>query len=286
MLCEHLVLKVVVIICAKSEEDLVFLFAPLFVSLLPCWSVIMAETASGESPELLVDVQGDSRDWLEALALAGWLLQLKGEWLSSSLVGAHNRPKWGCISQVLKEEILLTPLHLMAVVKKGKISPFLAVASICTQWNRQYKWWDFALLFTFVTLGSLYWGTMFSTVDRFGSGLLCFFEIWKIGESGVFDVFFSDFDILEHSLTRGCIRKEVCWVILVPRVDNFLQNHDELYSRKNSSPGKRKMIHRLVKEKREHSISKWNKGVWLRTWINLSWQFKCKQAHESARLAT
>ena len=98
--------------------------------------------------------------------------------------------------------------------------------------------------------------------------------------------FFSDFDILEDSLTRGCIRKEVCWVILVPRVDNFLQNHDELYSRKNSSPGKRKMIYRLVKEKREHSISKWNKGVWLRTWINLSWQFKCKQAHESARLAT
>ena len=286
MLCEHLVLKVVVIICAKSEEDRFFLFAPLFVSLLPCWSVLMAETASGESPELLVDVQGDSGDWLEALALAGWLLQLKGEWLSSSLVGAHNRPKWGCISQVLKEEILLTPLHLMAVVKKGKISPFLAVASICTQWNRQYKWWDFALLFTFVTLGSLYWGTMFSTVDRFGSGLLCFFEIWKIGESGVFDVFFSDFDILEHSLTRGCNRKEVCWVILVPRVDNFLQNHDELYSRKNSSPGKRKMIYRLVKEKREHSISKWNKGVWLRTWINLSWQFKCKQAHESARLAT
>ena len=36
MLCEHLVLKVVVIICAKSEKDLFFLFAPLFVSLLPC----------------------------------------------------------------------------------------------------------------------------------------------------------------------------------------------------------------------------------------------------------
>ena len=144
--------------------------------------------------------------------------------------------------------------------------------------------------FHFRDLGvPIYGGTMFSTVDRFGSGLLCFLEIWKIGETGLFDVFFfffSDFDILEDSLTRGRIRKEVCWVILVPRVDNFLQNHDELYSRKNSSPGKRKMIHRLVKEKREHSISKWNKGVWLRTWINLSWQFKCKQAHESARLAT
>ena len=65
--------------------------------------------------------------------------------------------------------------------------------------------------FHFRDLGvPIYGGTMFSTVDRFGSGLLCFFEIWKIGESGVFDVFFSDFDILEHSLTRGCIRKEVC----------------------------------------------------------------------------
>ena len=35
------------------------------------------------------------------------------------------------------------------------------------------------------------------------------------------------------------------------------------------------MIHRLVKEKREHLIS--NKGVWLRTWINLSWQLKCNR---------
>ena len=34
---------------------------------------------------------------------------------------------------VVKEGILVTPLHLIAVVKKGKISPFLAVASICTQ---------------------------------------------------------------------------------------------------------------------------------------------------------
>lgn len=66
-------------------------------SLFPCWSVIIAETATGESPELLVDVQGDSRDWREALALAGWLLQLEGEWLSSSLFGAHNRLKWGCM---------------------------------------------------------------------------------------------------------------------------------------------------------------------------------------------
>ena len=223
MLCEHLVLKVVVTICAKSEEDLFFLFAPLFVSLLPCWSVLMAETASGESPELLVDVQGDSGDWLEALALAGWLLQLKGEWLSSSLVGAHNRPKWGCISQVLKEEILLTPLHLMAVVKKGKISPFLAVASICTQWKLQYKWWDFAL--SFVTLPSILGDNVFNRWQIW----LCFFEIWKIGETGVFDV-------LEDSLTTGRIRIEVCWVILVPRVDNFLQNHDELCLGKNSSP--------------------------------------------------
>ena len=147
----------------------------------------MAETASGESPELLVDVQGDSGDWLEALALAGWLLQLKGEWLSSSLVGAHNRPKWGCISQVLKEEILLTPLHLMAVVKKGKISPFLAVASICTQWKLQYKWWDFAL--SFVTLPSILGDNVFNRWQIW----LCFFEIWKIGESGVFDVFFFRF---------------------------------------------------------------------------------------------
>ena len=197
MLCEHLVLKVVVIICAKSEEDLVFLFAPLFVSLLPCWSVIMAETASGESPELLVDVQGDSRDWLEALALAGWLLQLKGEWLSSSLVGAHNRPKWGCISQVLKEEILLTPLHLMAVVKKGKISPFLAVASICTQWNRQYKWWDFALLFTFVTLGSLYMGGQcFQPLTDLTAGSFVFSRFGKLVRPASLMFFFFFFPIL------------------------------------------------------------------------------------------
>ena len=37
------------------------------------------------------------------------------------------------------------------------------------------------------------------------------------------------------------------------------------------------MIHRLVKEKREHLISRCNKGVWLRTWINLSWQLKCNR---------
>ena len=40
---------------------------------------------------------------------------------------------------VVKEGILVTPLHFIAVVKKGKISPFLAVASICTQWKLQYK---------------------------------------------------------------------------------------------------------------------------------------------------
>ena len=174
---------------------------------------------------------------------------------------------------VVKEGILVTPLHLIAVVKKGKIAPFLAVASICTQWKLQYKWWDFAL--SFVTLPSILGDNVFNRWQIW----LCFFEIWKIGETGVFDV-------LEDSLTRGRIRTEVCWVTLVPRVDNFLQNHDELCSGKNSLPGKRKMIHRLVKEKREHSISKCNKGVWLRTWINFSWQLKCKQARGSAWLAT
>ena len=34
---------------------------------------------------------------------------------------------------VVKEGIVGTPLHLIAVVKKGKIASFLAVASICTQ---------------------------------------------------------------------------------------------------------------------------------------------------------
>ena len=68
-------------------------------SLFPCWSVIIAETASGESPELLVDVQGDSWDWREALALAGWLLQLEGEWLSRSLFGAHNRLNEGACGE-------------------------------------------------------------------------------------------------------------------------------------------------------------------------------------------
>ena len=115
---------------------------------------------------------------------------------------------------VVKEGILVTPLHLIAVVKKGKISPFLAVASICTQWKLQYKWWDFAL--SFVTLPSILGDNVFNRWQIW----LRFFEIWKIGETGVFDV-------LEDSLTRGRIRIEVCWVILVPRVDNFLQNHDE-----------------------------------------------------------
>ena len=37
------------------------------------------------------------------------------------------------VAQVLKKEILLTSWHLMAVVRKGKISPVHAVASNCTQ---------------------------------------------------------------------------------------------------------------------------------------------------------
>ena len=74
--------------------------------------------------------------------------------LRFSLFGAHNRPNWGCVAQVLKEEILLTSWHLMAV-RKGKISPVHAVASNCTQWKRQCEWWNFALFFTFVTLPSI-----------------------------------------------------------------------------------------------------------------------------------
>ena len=106
---------------------------------------------------------------------------------------------------VVKEGILGTPLYLIAVVKKGKISPLGD-----NVFNRWQIW-------------------------------LCFFEIWKIGETGVFDV-------LEDSLTRGRIRIEVCWVILVPRVDNFLQNHDEPCSGKILHQGSVKWSIGLLKK--------------------------------------
>ena len=45
-------------------------------------------------------------------------------------VQRSQQAKLGCVSQALKEGILLTSWHLMAVVRKGKIS--VSAASNCT----------------------------------------------------------------------------------------------------------------------------------------------------------
>ena len=133
--------------------------------------------------------------------------------LRFALFGAHKRPNWGCIAQFLKEGILLTSWHLMAVVSKGKISPLHAVASNCMQWKRQCKWWNVALFFTFVTLPAGSFG-----FSRFG----------KIGPARPSTpaslMFFPDFEIYKKSQMRSRIWKEVCWQILVLRVNNYPQN--------------------------------------------------------------
>ena len=60
--------------------------------------------------------------------------------------------------------------------------------------------------------------------------------------------------------SQSCALKKLHDIIVSPIADliegNELTFHDELCSRKEFSPGMRKMIHRLVKVKREGSISK------------------------------
>ena len=135
--------------------------------------------------------------------------------LRFSLLGAHNRPIWGYLAQFLKEGILLTSWYFMVVVKKGKISSVHTVASNCTQWKRQYEgcrlYWESVQLLTALAAGSL-------GFSRFG----------KIGQPHPSKLaslmFFPYFEIFEKSQMRGRIRKYVCWHILIPRVNNFLQN--------------------------------------------------------------
>ena len=97
----------------------------------------------------------------------------------SSLFGAHIRPNWGCRC-CLKKEILLTSWHLMAVVRKGKISPVHAVASNRTQWKRQCKWWNFALFFTFETLSSILGVTLFNCWQLWRRAPLIFRDLEKL----------------------------------------------------------------------------------------------------------
>ena len=133
------------------------------------------------------------------------------------------------VAQVLKKEILLTSWHLMAVVRKGKISPVHAVASNRTQWKRQCKWWNFALFFTFETLSSILGVTFFNCWQLWRRAPLIFRDFGKIGlpnrsTQASLMFFFHDFEIFENSQMRGLIRKKGVLTDSVPRVNKFLLN--------------------------------------------------------------
>ena len=73
-----------------------------------------------------------------------------------------------------------------------------------------------------------YWESFLSTVDSFGGGLLWFFDIWKnrsapSKHTGVFDVF-SRFWNFWKNTNEGSHSKLMCWQILAPSANNFLQN--------------------------------------------------------------
>ena len=67
-------------------------------------------------------------------------------------------------------------------------------------------------------------------------------------------------EIKIHGRSRNGILHKICGL----QASNV--SHDELWSRKQFSPGKRKMIHVLVNVKQEDSIGKWKRSVWLQKW--------------------
>ena len=147
--------------------------------------------------------------------------------LRFSLFGAHSRPNYRCVAQVLKEGKLLTSRHLIAVIRKGRISLVHAVASNRTRWKRHCEWWNFALFCTFVTFLSMLGVIPFNCWQLWRRAPLVFRYLENRSapskHSGVSDVF-SDFGIFEQSQMRGRIRKLMCWQILVHKVNDFLPN--------------------------------------------------------------
>ena len=123
--------------------------------------------------------------------------------LSVSLFGAHNKPNWECCPGPEGRNTA----HFSAFDDRSK--------EISCSFPRSWPC-------------RLYWESFFSTVDSFGGGLLCFFEIWKNWSAHPSTpaslMFFPDFEIFKKLQVRGRIRKEVCWQILIPRVINVPQN--------------------------------------------------------------
>ena len=133
----------------------------------------------------------------------------------SSLFGAHIRPNWGCRCCPGPEE-RDTSWHLMAVVRKGKISPVHAVASNRTQWKRQCKWWNFALFFTFETLSSILGVTLFNCWQLWRRAPLIFRDFGKIGlpnrstQASLMFFFFSRFWNFWKFTNEGSHQKKRC----------------------------------------------------------------------------
>ena len=122
------------------------------------------------------------------------------------------------VAQVLKEEILLTSWHLMAVVRKGKISPVHAVASNRTQWKRQCKWWNFALFFTFETLSSILGVTFFNCWQLWQRVPLIFRDLEKLvcpteAHRRLWYFFFTILKFLKIHKWGVLSEKKVCWQI-------------------------------------------------------------------------
>ena len=122
------------------------------------------------------------------------------------------------VAQVLNEEILLTSWHLMAVVRKGKISPVHAVASNRTQWKRQCKWWNFALFFTFETLSSILGVTFFNCWQLWQRAPLIFRDLEKLvcpteAHRRLWCFFFTILKFLKIHKWGVLSEKKVCWQI-------------------------------------------------------------------------
>ena len=122
------------------------------------------------------------------------------------------------VAQVLKEEILLTSWHLMAVVRKGKISPVHAVASNRSQWKRQCKWWNFALFFTFETLSSILGVTFFNCWQLWQRVPLIFRDLEKLvcpteAHRRLWYFFFTILKFLKIHKWGVLSEKKVCWQI-------------------------------------------------------------------------
>ena len=122
------------------------------------------------------------------------------------------------VAQVLKEEILLTSWHLMAVVRKGKISPVHAVASNRSQWKRQCKWWNFALFFTFETLSSILGVTFFNCWQLWQRAPLIFRDLEKLvcpteAHRRLWYFFFTILKFLKIHKWGVLSEKKVCWQI-------------------------------------------------------------------------